>query len=76
MACIVPSNDMEGDDHGIPTRLGVVLGGFFALAISGGIGFYSLAVMVETILSDMGWSLTRPFVGKWIDRVGVSAVLV
>lgn len=70
---------------------GVVAGGFFALAISGGIGFYSLAVLVETILSDLRWSLTEfsvgillwgimgaiasPFIGRWIDRSGSRRVM-
>jgi MFS family permease len=70
---------------------GVVAGGFFALAISGGIGFYALAVMVETILTDLGWSLTQfsvgillwgltgavasPLIGKWIDRAGSRPVM-
>jgi MFS family permease len=64
----------------------VVLGAFFAITINSGIGFFAMPVMIESVMTEMEWSLTElsfgftvwglsaavfsPFCGQWIDKYG------
>lgn len=64
----------------------VVLGCVLTLTITSGVGFFSLAVLAESIIDGTGWSeldyakgivvwglsaaIVSPFCGGWIDRFG------
>lgn len=69
----------------------VVFGAFLALAISAGVSFFVLPVMLEKIMADTGWTLTEvslgitlwcisagvfsPVLGGLIDRFGARPVM-
>lgn len=69
----------------------VVFGAFLALAISAGVSFFVLPVMLEKIMADNGWTLTEvsfgitlwciaagvfsPVLGGLIDRFGARPVM-
>ena len=64
----------------------VVFGAVWALTITAGVGFSSMGVLKDSIITDMGWSETEymagityfgissaifsPFIGKAIDKFG------
>lgn len=70
----------------------VVFGGFLSLAITSGILFFSIPVMIANIQADTGWTLTQislaltlggiptaifsPFCGGLIDRYGARRVML
>lgn len=70
----------------------VVVGVFLTITITSGIGFFVLPIMIESLIEDMGWSLTEisfgvtiwglaaalfsPFLGQWIDHYGARRMML
>lgn len=70
----------------------VVFGAFCTLSITAGVGFYVMPVMIEPIMAETGWSLTRvssgvtvwglsaallsPLLGMLIDRYGARRMMI
>lgn len=70
----------------------VVFGAFCTLSITAGVSFYVMPVMIEPMMADTGWSLTRvssgvtvwglsaailsPLLGMLIDRYGARRMMI
>jgi len=83
-----------GTEAGVDSKKGwwVVFGSFCALTVTSGVAFFSIPVLLESIMVDTGWSLTQvslgmtiwggaaalfsPFCGHAIDKFGVRRMML